>query len=395
MSVAGIIAEFNPLHNGHAHLLSEAKKIASDGVVVVQSGNFTQRGTPAVLEKHRRAETALLCGADLVLELPLAFSVAGAQTFAYGGVSALDALGAVDTLLFGSECGKIEHLQTAADALFNLAVESAIHERMQAGAPFAAAREQAVRAVYGEEIASLLQTPNNILGIEYLRALRTLSSKITPQTVLRIGTPHDARETADGFASGQALRQKIENGEDVRAFLPTASLEILCAEMQKGFAPAQYAKLDVAVLAFLRKSTAADFSDVPDVSEGIENRILTAARTARTLFEVFGSAKTKRYTHARLRRIVLCAFLGVRRSDAEKLPYLRVLGFSERGKAILRAARQSAKLPIVMRASDIEYLSASAQRSFTLECRATDIYNLTLPEIRPCGTEMTENLVRI
>ena len=119
-----------------------------------------------------------------------------------------------------------------------------------------------MRAVYGEEIASLLQTPNNILGIEYLRALRTLSSKITPQTVLRIGTPHDARETADGFASGQALRQKIENGEDVRAFLPTASLEILCAEMQKGFAPAQYAKLDVAVLAFLRKSTAADFSDV-------------------------------------------------------------------------------------------------------------------------------------
>ena len=209
MSVAGIIAEFNPLHNGHAHLLSEAKKIASDGVVVVQSGNFTQRGTPAVLEKHRRAETALLCGADLVLELPLAFSVAGAQTFAYGGVSALDALGAVDTLLFGSECGKIEHLQTAADALFNLAVESAIHERMQAGAPFAAAREQAVRAVYGEEIASLLQTPNNILGIEYLRALRTLSSKITPQTVLRIGTPHDARETADGFASGQADRKSV------------------------------------------------------------------------------------------------------------------------------------------------------------------------------------------
>lgn len=394
MSVAGIIAELNPLHNGHAYLLSEAKKMASDGVIVVQSGNFTQRGEPAILEKHRRAETALLCGADLVLELPLAFSVAGAQTFARGGVSVLHASGLADTLVFGSECGKIEHLQTAADAVADPAVELAVREQMQTGVPFAFAREQAVRAVYGEEIASLLQTPNNILGVEYIRALRELQAKITPQTISRVGVPHDAAEVTGAYASGSALRKRIEAKEEITAFLPPPSAEILQAEIRKGFVPAQYAKLDIAVLAFLRKATAEDFSEVPDVTEGIENRILNAARISRTLTEVFDNAKTKRYSHARIRRIVLCAFLGVHRADTESIPYLRVLGFSERGKALLRRARETAKLPIVMRASDTAYLSAAARRSFAIETTATDIYNLTLPEIRPSGTEMTENVVR-
>lgn len=395
MSVAGIIAEFNPLHNGHAYLLSEAKKMASDGVIVVQSGNFTQRGEPAILEKHRRAETALLCGADLVLELPLAFSVAGAQTFARGGVGILHALGLTDTLVFGSECGDIRKLQTAADALFDSVVEAEIRVQMQTGAPYASAREQAVRTVYGEETASLLQQPNNVLGIEYLRALRELHTTIIPQAVLRVGALHDSDETAGGFASGSALRKRIEAKEEITAFLPPPSADILYAAFRRGFAPAQYAKLDVAVLAFLRKATAEDFSEVPDVSEGIENRILHAARISRTLTEVFDNAKTKRYSHARIRRIVLCGFLGVHRADTESIPYLRVLGFSERGKALLRRARETAKLPIVMRASDAEYLSASARHSFMLECRSTDIYNLTLPEIRPSGTEMTENVVRI
>lgn len=395
MPIAGIIAEFNPLHNGHAYLLSEAKKIAPDGVVVVQSGNFTQRGTPAILEKHARAETALLCGADLVLELPLAFSVAAAQTFARGSVSVLESLGVVNKLLFGSECGDMERLKTAVDALADPATESAIRAHLQTGVSFAAAREQAVRTVYGETTASLLQMPNNILGMEYLRALQDANSAIAPQTVLRIGALHDAEEAADGFASGSALRKKIENQEDVSAFLPLPSAAILCAEMEKRVAPARYEKLDIAVLAFLRMATASDFAEVPDVSEGIENRILAAARTARTLWEVFDSAKTKRYTHARIRRIVLCAFLGVRRSDAEKIPYLRVLGFTGRGREILRTARKTAKLPIVMRASDVELLPVYAQRQFRLECTATDVYNLILPEIRPCGTEMTANVVRI
>lgn len=395
MSVAGIIAEFNPLHNGHAYLLSEAKKITSDGVVVVQSGNFTQRGEPAILEKHRRAEVALRCGADLVLELPLAFSVSGAQIFARGGVGVLHALGLTDTLLFGSECGDTAKLQTAADALIDPAVESVIHERMQSGTSFACVREQAVRTVYGEKTARLLQTPNNVLGIEYLRALREMHATIVPQTVLRVGAPHDSPESVNGFTSGSALRKCIESEEEVTAFLPPPSAEILYAEIRKGFAPAQYAKLDIAVLAFLRKAAAQDFSEVPDVSEGIENRILNAARTARTLWEVFDTAKTKRYSHARIRRIVLCAFLGVRRTDTKEIPYLRVLGFSERGKDLLRAARKTAKLPIVMRASDTDYLSEFARHSFMLECVAADIYNLTLPEIRPSGTEMRENVVRI
>lgn len=395
MPIAGIIAEFNPLHNGHAYLLSEAKKIASDGVVVVMSGNFTQRGEPAILEKHARARAALLCGADLVLELPLAFSVSGAQTFARGGVSVLCGLGVADILVFGSECGDVRKLQSAAEAVADPAAEEIMRKHLQSGVTYAAAREAAVRMLYGEEIADLLQSPNNILSIEYLRALRSSGTKILPKTVSRVGALHDAKESKDGFASGSALREKIEKQECVDTFLPKPSADILRVEIEQRTAPAQYNRLDIAILAFLRKASAKDFQDVPDVSEGIENRILFAARTAHTLWETFDNAKTKRYTHARIRRIVLCAFLGVQRSDTEAVPYLRVLGFTECGKSILRAARDRASLPIVMRASDVEFLSPHAQRQFCLECTATDIYNLTLPEIRSCGTEMTENIIRI
>lgn len=396
MAVVGIIAEYNSFHNGHAYMLSEARKLGADGVVVVMSGNFTQRAEPALLCKRARAEMALRGGADLVLELPLPFALAGAATFASGGVETLSALGVVDTLCFGSECGDITLLSFAAEALRDARVDAALCKAMQTGLPYAAAQESAVRAVYGDKTADVLRAPNNTLAVEYLRALHAQSSTLCPQTLLRVGTPHDADAPSGKYASASFLRETVRAGERCADYMPDFAAEILEEAIQSGAAPADFRKLDIAILSFLRKCTPADFADVPDVSEGIENRILTAARTARTLWAVFDGAKTKRYTHARIRRIVLCAFLGVRREDAESgVQYLRVLGLTERGKALLRAARDTAKLPIVMRASDVQTLAIAAQRQFSLECTATDIFNLTLPEIRPCGTDMTDNLIRI
>lgn len=396
MNVYGIIAEFNPFHNGHKYLLDKAKASPESAAVVVMSGNFTQRGEPAILEKHQRAKAAILCGADLVIELPVAFAVSGAQTFARGGTQALSSLGLVDTLLFGSESGDTSRLSKTAKILNDKQVRDEISELAKTGVTFAAAREGAVRKIYGGSCADVLKNPNDNLAVEYICALNALRSKIKPEAVRRNGVSHNALQSDGCFASASFIRDKIRNGFSAEGLLPSASYEILKADLKNGSAPADYGKLDIAVLAFLRKAAREDFVNVPDVSEGIENRILGGARNARTLNEAFDNAKTKRYTHARIRRIVLCAFLGIRKTDASSgMPYLRVLGFSQKGREILHEAKKTVSLPIVMRACDIQSLDEKAKRAFYLESTATDIYNLTLPEIRPCGTEMTENPVII
>lgn len=393
MSVIGIICEFNPFHNGHKYLIDSVKK-DGDAVVCVMSGNFVQRGESAIADKRIRAKTALLCGADLVIELPVAFSVSGAQTFARGGVKLLDSLGCVDTIVFGSECGDTESLKKAAAALTDSNVQNEINTLMQTGITFAAARENAVREIYGDETADILRNPNDILGVEYISALKMLHSKIKPLAVSRKSVTHDSAEADGAFASASLIRDKIKNGESFEKYVPNKAFKLLKKAVNDGAAPADYGKLELAILAFLRKANADDFSCAPDVSEGIENRIIAAARNANSLTEVFDGAKTKRYTHARIRRIVLCAFLGIKKSHiACGMPYIHILGFSENGKQQLLPELKNAKLPVAVRASDFSSCGAVASESFKLECTATDIYNLTLPKIRNCGTEMTDSPV--
>ncbi len=396
MSCAGIIAEYDPFHNGHLlHLRATAQR-ASDGVVVVLGGNFTQRGGAALLGKRYRTEAALCGGADLVLELPLPFALSGAQTFARGGVEVLHALGCVDILSFGSECGNVELLRQAAQAVDDESTQAYIRRELETGKPYAAAREAAVRSLYGDAVADVLHAPNNILGVEYIRACRNLAPEMQLITVARRGVAHDAQSPAGTFASASFLREQIQKGETVSSFLPPFSEAILQRALQNGDAPALLINLETALLAFLRKCTPQDFQNTPDISEGLENRILKAARTARTLSELFQATKTKRYSHARIRRAVLSAFLGVENRHLQGgVPYLRVLGLSERGKQILHSARKTARLPIVLRASDIGKLSESAQRLFALECAATDVYALCKPRTGVCGSEMTDNVVRI
>lgn len=395
MSVIGIICEFNPFHNGHKYLIDFVKK-DGDTVVCVMSGNFVQRGESAIFDKRCRAKAALLSGADLVLELPVAFSVSGAQVFARGGVKLLNSLGVVDTLAFGSECGDLEKLISAAKALEDSRVQDEIYGSMQTGVTYAAARENAVRKIFGGKIADVLKCSNDILAVEYISALKLLRSKIKPCAVLRKGAMHDGGASDGDFASGSLLREKIMNKEDVSRFMPHEALSVIDEVLNNGFAPSDYGKLGTAILAFLRKATADDFKNTPDVSEGIENRIINAAQNASTLSEVFDNAKTKRYTHARIRRIVLSAFLGIKNSDvACSMPYIRILGFSNKGKELLHSIKQSASLPIVTRACDSSNLTDIGKKALKLESVVTDIYNLTLPKIRPCGTDMTDGPVII
>lgn len=395
MSVAGIIAEYDPFHNGHLLHLHETKKLAPNGVVVVLGGNFTQRGAPAAFPKRVRAKMALEAGADLVLELPLPFSMARAETFASGGVEILAALGVVDTLSFGSECGDLSLLQKAADAVDSEKTQAAVRAALQSGMTYAAARETAVRACFGDTLSDILHEPNNILGVEYLRACRRAAPQLSCHTVLRQGAAHDAERPAGGVASASFLREALLAGKDVGAFVPSSTAAVMKEAMRVGLAPADIQQLETAVLAFLRTTPEA-LEAVPDLSEGLSNRIYKAARTARTLEELYDTAKTKRYTHARIRRAVLSAYLGVQKADVETgVPYLRVLGFSARGRALLQTAAKRAAKPVVLRASDVRPLGERARRLFALECAASDVHALLRPTRGACGEEMTEPVLRV
>ncbi|MCI8538286.1 MAG: nucleotidyltransferase family protein [Oscillospiraceae bacterium] len=393
MKTAGIIAEYNPFHSGHQfHLAQTKERLGPQGAVVcVMSGNWVQRGGAALLSKQARTAMALRGGADLVLELPTLWAAASAERFARGGVELLHAAGVIDVLSFGSEDGVLDHLRTVADCLDTPACQAELRRRADGGMPFAAARRAAVRALLGPE-ADCLDQPNNNLGVEYLRALRALQSRITPMTIPRQGAGHHAAESSGGTASASALRRWIEAGDWNRAegFLSETDKLLLAEEQAAGRAPASLERCERAVLARLRTMAAGDWAALPDSGgeEGLPHRLVRAAGEARTIEEFWRLAKTRRYAHARLRRLTLWAFLGLRAVELpEHVPYLRVLGFGERGKALLREMKERAALPVLVKPAHARRLDEAGQRVFSLEVGWTDLYGLCQPAVPPCGEE--------
>ena len=322
MAVA-VICEFNPFHNGHAYLLREARRLTGSPVVCVMSGSFTQRGEAAITDKFTRAAIALKNGADLVAELPAVYAVANAQRFAEGGVAVAALLPSVTHLAFGCETDDLELLQTAADAAADENVNARIAEQMKSGESYPRAFSAAVREVYGEKTAALLASPNNILAVEYLRALR--GTGIKPLPVKRVGAAHDSAETVRRFASGSFLREALQRGEDAAAFMPELPERI-----------ADPSLLDRVILSRLRLCSPDDLRRLPDVGEGLENRILSAAQTAKSMDELVGAAASPRYTRARIRRILACVLLDITEElQSRRIAYLRPLGFSDEGAALL------------------------------------------------------------
>lgn len=391
--ISGVVCEFNPLHNGHAALLSRISEEFGSDAVCVMSGNFVQRGEAAVLDKWSRTRLALQNGASLVLELPLPWAVAGAEKFALGGVSLLNALGCVDTLTFGSETGDTAPLMRCAEYLRSDAFKADIRPEVEKGVAFAAARTEAVKKSLGEETAELLTKPNCILGIEYCKAILSLNSDIIPQTVQRIATEHDSDKAHGAFASASLIRSRSAVGEEISAYVPENTAACIHALQKEKQYPASLSYLDRAVLASVSTMSPEEMRRVPDVAEGIENRILTAAGTAETCAELFDAVKTKRYSHARIRRIVLSAYLGITSDLPELPPYLRILGMTSRGAEILHEAKPT--LPIIARPADVKKLSSEARRVFELEVRADNLYSLCTEHRRPANMDYTEKLIRI
>ena len=399
MKIAGIIAEYNPFHGGHAYQIEQTRKAGASHIVAVMSGNYVQRGEPAFLEKHARAEMALHGGADLVLELPVPWSCARAQDFARAGVSLLHAMGCVELLSFGSECGSTALLCETAQALESPEMRDCLRGCLDEGMSLPAAREKAAAQCLGKEAAALLQGANDALAFEYLRALKSLHSPIRPLAVLRKGARHDETGCAEGFPSAAQIRSLIlqDNPPRGKKASPPSLFEILRREITAGRAPVSYSAMETAILSHLRRLSPADLALLPDISEGLEYRLYEGIRSACSLGSLFSCVKTKRYTHARIRRLTLHAFLGVTRGDtALSPPYLHVLGFNDRGQEVLRRMRDTAKKPVLMRASGLRTLSPRRANDLPVErVRNGSFSPLPCRKKQPCGMEQTKNVVRL
>lgn len=397
MKTTGIVAEYNPFHNGHKALVDKARDNGATHVVAVMSGNFVQRGSVAIMDKRARAAAAIRGGVDLVIELPVPFAVATAEVFARGGVSLLDSLGCVDAMTFGTECTHRYLLEAAAKAVVDPSVDALLRQELDSGVSYPTARAFAVRAIYGDATADVLEAPNNILAVEYLKELQKRGSRIAVEPVRRVGdNAHDSLTATDEFASASMLRILLERGDE-RAFdyMPATTAVEFKRMAAVGRAPVSVEESERAILSRLRMLTAEEIRKAPDVSEGLENRIFNAIQSATSLEELYDIVKTKRYTHSRIRRIVTALYLGILPEDREEVPYIRVLGFNDRGLEVLKKAKDTATLPVITKPAAIEGLDEKARHTFDLECRATNLYNLATPRVLPCGTEYSDEIVML
>ena len=380
MKVVGIICEYNPLHNGHIHHINETKRLFGENTAVVccMSGNFVQRGEPAVFSKFARAKAAAVCGADLVIELPVETALSSAEGFAYGGVKLLDSLGVCTHLSFGSEEGEVQKLDKIADALLAPQIDEYIKTELESGISYASARQKALQKVLGKE-ADIIEKPNNILGIEYLKALKIIHSDMQPVTVARFGGDHDGK---CGY-SASAVRAKLTEGETDWSAVPEMAAAVFENEIAEGRGPVFTKNLETAMLYRLRTMTESEYDGLPYSSEGLGQRLRKSVLNSATLDEILEKTKTKRYAMSRIRRMIMCAYLGITAEDMKKEPeYIRVLAASQKGRELLKTMRKTAKLPVITKPAASKKL---------INGKDTDLYTLAFPnrEQRLCGTDFT------
>ncbi len=386
MKTSGIICEYNPFHTGHEYLIKEAKK-RSDAVVCVMSGHFTQRGEAAVADKFVRAKTALLGGADLVIELPFPFSAASASYFATAGVTLLAQVG-VKELIFGSESGDISRLSALADQSLSVDFEKKKEEA-------AASEGSAVShfgALLGEDERLL---PNDILAVEYLRAIKKEGLSMEAVAISRVGDGFLQKELGDSpYASATALRKSLYLGDlsAMETYMPSYSLAELKEALVRGEAPATVENAARAILGFFRLTVPETLSEVAGLGNGLEHRLCASAKESRDLAEFLKRCATKRYTDAAIRRAILAAMTGVTYADLDRgAAYTTVLGATATGRALLASLRKK-KLPLLTKPSDVEVLCLAFPekkdailRQAALSERADALYTLCLPQAAETG----------
>ncbi len=350
--ILGIISEYNPFHLGHLYHLQKSQEIVNpDYTIAIMSGNFIERGDTAIVDKWARAEMALNNGIDLVVELPLVYSISSAENFAMGSIKILDSLNMDTTLSFGSECGDISILSDIAQVLAKEPSEylSILNHELALGISFPKAREHAVLMYLNDirKYANVLSESNNILGIEYLKAIQKQKAKIKAVTIKRIGSKYNSTHLEDSFPSATAIRQGIINSENIEKYMPETSYKILKDKISKNEFVKGISIFEQAILYRLRTMSIEDILNLPDVSEGLENKIKKASNSCNNLANLTSLVKSKRYTMTRINRILLYALLNITKKDIEDSykvsPYLRILGVNQKGKELLSKISKSNK----------------------------------------------------
>ncbi|MBQ2662426.1 MAG: nucleotidyltransferase family protein [Clostridia bacterium] len=363
MNCTGIIAEYNPFHKGHEYHVSKTRSFAKDNfVIALMSGNFVQRGDIAIYNKFYRAQKALEAGVDMVWELPAAFSVSCAEKFAKAAVLIFEKSGVVDKLSFGSECGDINNLfEIAGNSLScNEEAKARFKESLKTGISFARAQSEAL---------SLPSSPNDVLGLEYIKAIKEFNAKITPIAIQRIGAMHDSTDsTLDGFQSASTIRNLILDGKLDSPVIPASS---------------QSSEFSSMMLYVLRSMSQDEFALLPDVSEGLQHVLYEACREATSYADFLALSKSKRYTMARLRRIAICALLRIEeklQDNALVSPndylYIKVLGMRKEASPILSELSKRSEIPIIISHSDTTKLSPQAKALLEKDLLSSDIYNI-------------------
>ena len=381
MRILGIIAEYNPLHTGHVYHLQKALELSgASATIVVLSGNFVQRGEPACVDKFTRAEWAVRAGADLVLELPSAYALSSAERFALGGVRLLQATGIVTDIAFGCEEGDVSTLTELGALLTEEPAEyrEALHRHLKLGKSYPRARYDALAQIGTEErLLQALTKPNNILAIEYLRAIGMYAPQITAHPITREGSGYLEEKLQGSFASATAIRAALETGNsEVLRYMPSF---VGGAMLYDESLPLRKEPVNAMAMVAMRKMSTDQLAEIPDVAEGFENVIHKAVRVHTDMNAMLAEIKTKRFTMARLKRIAMCSLLGIDnslvhdiiRSDASE--YAKVLAMSQKGRGLLSQISSRSRLPILMRNADVLSQNAVIRRSLSVDALSTDI----------------------
>mgnify|MGYP002543315313 CR=1 FL=1 len=405
--ILGIIAEYNPFHNGHLYHLETSKKLTNcDFSVAIISGNFTQRGSTSIIDKWSKTKMALQNGIDLVIELPTLYAISSAENFADGAIKILNSLGIVDYVSFGSEIGEITPLDDVASVLYKEPKEfsSLITRQLRSGLSYPKARELAIQMYFGssQKYTDVLENPNNILGIEYLKSLKRLKSPITPITLKRKYSDYNSNDIKSGIASATAIRTMLQKGKNIHYVVPYETYELLEEKKKYGQIIPSLSIFSKEIIYTLRKMTLSEIAALPDVSEGLENKIKAAANTSNNLEELILKIKSKRYTQSRIQRILLYALLNISEKDItmskKQMPYIRVLGFNKNGKKIISAiANQNPKLQIIV--SVKKFMENNTDKHLhtmiSKDIFATNVYTLGYEYNSTANLDYTHKVVEI
>lgn len=377
MKVCAVIAEFNPFHNGHKYLFDRIFDLGYTHIVVFMSGNFVQRGEPAIISKEKRALNAIKMGASLVIEVPTLYVLNTAEKYAFNILSIIKKFeNKIDSLCFGVQCDNFKNLIYIKNTLEDDNYKNILKEYLNTGITFAAAREKALLSIIkNQSIVNEIKKPNNILAIEYLKTMDLLNIKLKCEPIQR----------CEIYKSASFVRNLIlKNDDNYKHYLPKESVFDLKSI-------ADYYKNERQIICVLRALNEVDFLNLPDISEGINNRIYKSIKKSTTLEEIFQNVKCKRYTLSRIRRLILCAFLGINKSMIQKsFPYIKVLASSKKGFEILK----NLDFPIVSRFNEVLKLGSKAVDFFNLESKFTDIYYTFTKDILPCDTEKIFKIIK-